>query len=245
MNRKYPFWMFLVGVVLNFLFHYLYLSLPGVILCLIGIRSKTALSLGLAMLTLDLILSIAEQIRIRKTILSESDNPEFNQLMDTFYGNDDGESFEALMEQTRQEEEAQQRQDQAVLERLVVYRTLRDSIHDGMSLADMVTAFENMCAIDLGEPDNLLFETGIYNFTGEKRFYFNLVRQFQFLDDEEYVQLHLDVMYDPSAKPFGLPRVHWGEPADGEFFNVVRSSREYRAVIDQPIIAVDIRVERT
>ena len=40
--------------------------------------------IGVSILLLDLILSIIEQLRIRKTAITPSDNPEFNEMMDAF-----------------------------------------------------------------------------------------------------------------------------------------------------------------
>lgn len=86
MERKYPTKMFWLFVLTNFLFHFFYLSVPGIILCIVGIWVKSCLWIGLAILGLDLILSIIEQLCIRKAALTPSDNPEFNELMDAFCG---------------------------------------------------------------------------------------------------------------------------------------------------------------
>ena len=88
MERKYPAKMFWFFVVTNFLFHFFYLSVPGIILCVVGIWVKPCLWIGLAILGLDIILSIIEQLRIRKAAVTPSDNPEFNALMDAFCGPD-------------------------------------------------------------------------------------------------------------------------------------------------------------
>ncbi len=88
MERKYPAKMFWLFVLTNFLFHFFYLSIPGIILCLVGIWVKSFLWIGLAILGLDVILSVIEQLRIRKAAVTPSDNPEFNELMDAFYGPD-------------------------------------------------------------------------------------------------------------------------------------------------------------
>ena len=86
MERKYPTKMFWLFVLTNFLFHFFYLSVPGIILCIVGIWVKSCLWIGLAILGLDLILSIIEQLCIRKAALTPSDNPELNELMDAFCG---------------------------------------------------------------------------------------------------------------------------------------------------------------
>ena len=99
MERKYPpkaFWKF---VLTNFLFHFFYLSVPGIILCIIGIWVKTCLWIGLAILGLDLVLSIIDQIRIRKAAVTRSDNPEFNKLMDAFCSTDGLDAFGKVLDE--------------------------------------------------------------------------------------------------------------------------------------------------
>ena len=232
--------MFLLGVLLNFIVRNFLLFAGGMVLCLLGIWIPTCRYMGIAALILDLILSVIQQIEIRNTVLSESDNPEFNDLMDAFYGTDEKAAYAAM------EQEAQEiAERQAILQKLVVYRTLRQSITDGMTLEQMIAAFEDMCRISVGDPDDLLFETGTYDLTGEKQFYFSLVRQFQFLDPDEYVQLRLDVRYAPGSETRFLRRATWDSQTAGSFFDTVRSSREYRAVSELPIAGVDVRVEET
>lgn len=256
MKRKYPLKMFLLGVAMNFFLHYFYLFLPGLILCLIGIWSQKCLAIGLACWLLDLILSITDQFRIRKAALEESDNPEFNEWMDRIYGSDDPhrEARNLVDEKIKndpnratflEEEARRQAESQEILQKLVVYRKLKELVKEGMTLDELIGAFEEMCGISVGEPDMLLFETGNYDFTGEKRFHFGLVRQFQFLDADEYVQLHLTVLYQSSVKTGLLKKVHWGEPDDGKFFQTVRSSLAYQTAKNLPIVRVDIRIEET
>lgn len=229
MKRKYPLSIFLLGVVLNFLVRYFYLFLPGLILCVIGIWSEKCLAIGLGFWLVDLVLSVVAQIRIRKEILAESDNAEFNEIMDACYG----------------QEDSGQSENQEILEKLVVYRTLKENVRQNMTLEELIDTFRQMCDIPVGQPDMLLFQTGNFSFTGEKRFHFDLVRQFQFLDQDEYVQLHLTVLYEPSAKTALLRSVRWGEPEDGQFFQTVRNSPAYRIVKDLPIARVDIDVHET
>ena len=88
MKRKYPTTMFWFFVLTNFLFHFFYLSIPGIILCVVGIWVKPCLWIGLAILGIDVILSIIEQLRIRKAAVTPSDNQEFNELMDAFCSSD-------------------------------------------------------------------------------------------------------------------------------------------------------------
>lgn len=84
MKRKYPAKMFWRFALTDFLFHFFFLSIPGIILCIVGIWVKCCLWIGLAILGLDAVLSIFEQLRIRKAAVTPSDNPEFNAIMDAF-----------------------------------------------------------------------------------------------------------------------------------------------------------------
>lgn len=86
MKRKYPTKMFCFFVLMDFIFHFLHLFVPGIILCIVGIWVKTCLWIGLIILGIDLILSIIEQLRIRKAAITQSDNPVFNEFMDAFCG---------------------------------------------------------------------------------------------------------------------------------------------------------------
>ena len=98
MERKYPTKMFWFFVLTNFLFHFFYLSVPGIILCIVGIWVKACLWIGLAILGLDVILSIIEQLRIRKAAVTPSDNPEFNELMDAFCSPDGLEAVRRIVD---------------------------------------------------------------------------------------------------------------------------------------------------
>lgn len=99
MQRKYSAKMFLFFVLTNFLFHFIYLFIPGIILCIIGIWVKSCLWIGLAILGLDLILSIIEQIHIRKTVETPSDNPAFNELMDALCSTGGLEAFRKVLDE--------------------------------------------------------------------------------------------------------------------------------------------------
>ena len=134
---------------------------------------------------------------------------------------------------------------QEELEQLPVFLALRDSIKDGMTLDEMIDAFVAMCRLSVGDPDDLLFETGTYNFTGKKLFYFSLVRQFQYKSGDEYIQLHLDICYTPSPATARICDTEWGSLLEGDFFDMVRSSTAYEKVKEKPIASVEVHIEET
>ena len=112
MERKYPTKMFWFFVLTNFLFHFFYLSIPGIILCIVGIWVKSCLWIGLAILGLDVILSIIEQLRIRKAAVSPSDNPEFNELMDAFCSPGGFEAFGKVLDEKIKSSQAAESQEE-------------------------------------------------------------------------------------------------------------------------------------
>ena len=99
MERKYPVKFFWFFVLTNFCFHFFWLFLPGILLCVAGIWTKACLWAGIAVLILDLILSVREQLKIRKAAIAESENPEFNDLMDAFCGPDGLEAVSRILEE--------------------------------------------------------------------------------------------------------------------------------------------------
>ena len=162
-------------------------------------------------------------------------------------------NFEALLppekktelERLRAQAEQESADDQNELQKLTVYRTLHASIQEGMTLEQMIDAFAEMCKLPVGDPDDLLFETGTYSFPGESQFYFSLVRQFQRPDADEYVQLHLDVMYAPSPQTALFLRTEWGSPEDPDFFGLVKNSQEFQTVRALPISKVNVYIDET
>ena len=81
-NRKYPASLFIIGLITDIPFRYFWLFLPSVILLIIGIFVKPCLYIGLVLLSIDVVLSFVDQIRIRRTFQRDSDNPDFQAFQD-------------------------------------------------------------------------------------------------------------------------------------------------------------------
>ena len=86
-NRKYPTSLFIIGFITNILFHFFWLFIPCIILLIVGIFVKPCLYVGLALLLIDILLSLIEQFRIRQAFLKESDNPDFQAFQDALSKN--------------------------------------------------------------------------------------------------------------------------------------------------------------
>lgn len=68
--------------------------------------------------------------------------------------------------------------------------------------------------------DDLLFETGVYDFSDEELFYFSLIRQFTIDVDGEYdymEQLHMEFTYRPEAELKALTETIWTYDFDDNF----------------------------
>jgi len=120
---------------------------------------------------------------------------------------------------------------------------LQDRISDKSSLEDILKVFEDMCSIPMKE-DMILFETGTYSFTGEPMFYFSIVRQFP-NDDEEYYQIHVDVLFMPTEENKDFEQAIWNEDIEENIFNYIKKSREFDFCKDKEFSKVEIYLDET
>lgn len=81
-NRKYPNRLFVIGFFSNLFLRFCWLFVPSVVLLIVGIFVKPCLYIGGIIFFIDVILSLVEQIKIRKTFIEESDNPDFKRFQD-------------------------------------------------------------------------------------------------------------------------------------------------------------------
>lgn len=85
-KRKYPISLLLTGFISNFLFRFFWLFIPGVVLLITGVFIRPCLVVGALVILVDAILSLVEQLRIRKAFLEDSDNPDFRAFQDALSG---------------------------------------------------------------------------------------------------------------------------------------------------------------
>lgn len=96
--KKYPQSLFWIGFITNVVGRFFFLFFPALILLFIGIWVKECLIIGLSLLTIDIILSLIEQLRIRKTTL-ENDNPNFTEFQDAILSPDWRENIKNIVEE--------------------------------------------------------------------------------------------------------------------------------------------------
>lgn len=120
---------------------------------------------------------------------------------------------------------------------------LRNTITDKMTLKDIVDIFENTCQ-PMNEDDMILFETGTYSFTGEELFYFSLVKQVP-AEDDEYRQLHIDVLYTPNAENRKINTTVWDDGLEEDIFDYIRNSDAFNYAQKDYYIQTDIYVDES
>lgn len=86
--------------------------------------------------------------------------------------------------------------------------------------------------------DAILFQTGVYNFSGEPTFQLDFTRQFEFEVDGEYEgmqQLHMLFHFAPTPALAALVTSAWSSdsPSLDEFFARVEAMPEFRTPVTQ------------
>lgn len=120
---------------------------------------------------------------------------------------------------------------------------LKETITDKMPITDIVNAFEQ-ASQPMSDEDMILFETGTFNFTGEKLFYFSLVKQFPGGDDE-YYQVHIDILYEPDSKNKKFHSAIWNDDIDESIFDYIRNSKAFAYAKDNKYAKVEIYMDET
>ncbi len=121
---------------------------------------------------------------------------------------------------------------------------LKDKIIDKMSPEEIVTVFEQMCSIPL-EEDMILFETGTFSaFVSKPVFKISFVRQFP-NDDEEFYQIHPDILYKPTDENKIFNEVRWNEDLSENIFDYIRKSEAFAYAKNQEYIKAEIYSDET
>ncbi len=120
---------------------------------------------------------------------------------------------------------------------------LQNNISINNTVDEIINVFEEMCKTPI-EEDLLLHEYGVYDFTGEDLFYYDLVRQYP--DGEgEYYQLRVSLMFSPDEENRLLNDTLWSDYTNENFFDYIRKSSAYGYAKNHKIKSIDIRVDQT
>lgn len=120
---------------------------------------------------------------------------------------------------------------------------LQNNISINNTVDEIIDVFEQMCNMPI-EEDLLLNEYGVYDFTGEELFYYDLVRQYPDGDGEFY-QLRVSLMLSPDEENSTLEDTLWSDDTAENFFDYIRKSSGYDYVKNHNIKFIDIRIDQT
>ena len=85
-DKKYPVSLFVIGVLMNLTKNF-FLFFPSIVLLIVGILVRWCFFVGIALLLLDVIISLIEQIQIRSATIN-SHNPNFKEWQDAILSSD-------------------------------------------------------------------------------------------------------------------------------------------------------------
>ena len=98
------------------------------------------------------------------------------------------------------------------------------------------------------EEKEILFQCGIYDFTGEERFHLDLVRQFTVYEDDEFSrmeQLHCEFILKPTEELRRYEVEEWSMDYDDidDFFNHIENLQEFKETLNLEPIKQEIYQE--
>ena len=108
---------------------------------------------------------------------------------------------------------------------------LEDKITDKMSVEEIVDVFEQMCSTPL-EEDMVLFETGTFTAFSKEPF-------------EEFYQIHVVILYKPTAENKIFSETTWDEDLDENIFDYIRKSASFAYARNHEYIEVKIYMDET
>ncbi|WP_436375856.1 hypothetical protein [Cytobacillus sp. BC1816] len=128
---------------------------------------------------------------------------------------------------------------------------LKDKIgEDADNIKEVWEAFKDFCKEPVeGEEDKeILFQCGVYDFTGEDLFHFDFVRQFTNYEDDEYShmeQLHCEFLFKPTVELRKLEVSEWSMDYDDidDFFNHIENLQEFKIPLNLKPINSEIYQE--
>lgn len=127
--------------------------------------------------------------------------------------------YQSICEQNNKSEVGERKSPESFI------KFLKDKIVDKMSPEEIVTVFEQMYSIPL-EEDMILFETGTFSaFMSEPVFKISLVRQFP--NNDEFYQIHTDILYKPTDENKIFRETTWNEDLSENIFDYIRKSEAF------------------
>lgn len=96
--------------------------------------------------------------------------------------------------------------------------------------------------------DDFLFQCGVFDFTGERLFYWDIVRQFMIEEKNCYShmeQLHFEAKFEPNTELEDLLTVEWSTGDLDQYFDDIASSMDFTLPFHKYVPrSIDIYQER-
>lgn len=98
------------------------------------------------------------------------------------------------------------------------------------------------------EDKEILFQCGVYDFTGEELFHLDFVRQFTVYEEDEYSlmkQLHCEFLFRPTDELSKLESEEWSMDYNevDDFFNQIEDLQEFKIPSNLKPIKLEIYQE--
>ena len=121
-------------------------------------------------------------------------------------------------------------------EDMEIYQALQSAVTEDSTLEEILNAFEDMCSIPVDTGSEMfLYEVYAYKFEGKEYLNCHIVRQVDDPGTDEFIQLHLDIIYHLDEDIAGFNETIWFDADVEGFLTHIRSGEIYQTLIDKPI----------
>lgn len=128
---------------------------------------------------------------------------------------------------------------------------LKDKIGEDVNdIKKAWVVFKDFCKEPVGgeEDSEILFQCGVFDFTGEELFHFDLVRQFTVYEEDEYShmeQLHCEFLFKTTDELSEFEVEEWSMNYDhiDDFLNHIENLREFQIPLNLKPIKSEIYQE--
>ena len=204
------------------------LNIVAIVLLGIGIWKREFLYAGLAVLAVDVILAFVKAVVMAK-IFENTDNPDMIDFRDRIFGEgEDGDGTRSM------ENEAD-----FDLADTPEVKVIKRELGERPTVDEVIDIFRKHCS-SLAPNDLMLFETGVFDYRlGEgRRYYFDLTRQTD--ENTELIQLKISIIFDVTPANRFLRIVKWSDSAEGDFFEFIRSTKQYAYAKNHPYLKIQV-----
>ena len=131
-------------------------------------------------------------------------------------------------------------------ENMEIYQHLRNAVTDDSTLEEMVDAFWEMSKIPVETTTEMfLYEVYTYEYEGTAYLNCHIVRQVDEPDTDEFIQLHMDILYLLDEDISDFHETIWFEADADGFIDHIRSGTIYQTLIGKTIHARYISIDST